>query len=281
MNRSRDIAHSHASPKLLIHRGIFALCVVTGVTLLALGRADNPTLMNARMHALAAMAPVLDAVRTPVESWRDARTYMTGLFHAHEENKSLRAQLERMQRWQSVSMALETENSALRALMDYVPRTKARYVTAKVLADMEMASGHELLIDVGAHTGIQTYQPVIDAAGLIGRIIDRQEGYARVLGITDANSRIPVVTGDSRIRAIASGTGDDMLRLQFIAGTMMPALGELVFTSDDGGLMPSGVVIGTVSRISDDVVWVKPARPIGAADYVRVMQLDRIAPKAK
>ena len=280
MSRFRDIAHSHASPKLLIHRGIFMLCIVTGVTLMALSRAGNPTLTDARMRALAMMAPAIDVIRTPVESWKSGRAYVSGVFAAHEENKALRAEIETMRRWQSVSMALETENAALRALMDYVPRTKARYVSAKVLADMQMGSGHELLIDVGDHTGIVQYQPVIDASGLIGRIIDRDNRYARVLTITDANSRIPVVTGDSRIRAILSGTGDATLRMQFIAGGRLPELGESVFTSDDGGLMPSGVVVGTVIRVQDDTVWVRPNRPVSAADYVRVMQLDRSVAKA-
>ena len=280
MNRFRDVAHSHASPKLLVHRGIFIICVVTGVTLLTLSRAGNENLTDARMRALAMMAPVMEVIRAPVESWRSATAYVTGVLHAHQENAALRAQIDTMRRWQSVSMALETENAALRALMDYVPRTKARYVTAKVLADMQMSSGHELLIDVGDHTGILKYQPVIDASGLIGRIIDRDTRYARVLTITDANSRIPVVSGDSRVRAILSGTGDNLLRMQFIAGARMPAMGESVFTSDDGGLMPSGVLVGTVARISDDVVWVRPERPVGTADYVRVMQLDRTLPKA-
>lgn len=274
MSRLRDIAQASASPKLLIQRGLMVVCVLTGVTLLVLGRANHPFLASARIHTLQMLSPVLEVVRSPVESFREFRTYLGEVSATYSQNLALREENEGLRRWQSVAVALQAENQALRELMQYQPVARSRYITAKVIADLQGAGAHSLLLNAGEAQGVQRYQPVVDAHGLIGRVLEVSRSNARVLTLSDANSRIPVTTGETRTRAILSGTGGDTLRLTFMAPGAMPKAGEAILTTDDGALMPAGVMVGTVVRVSDDEVLVKPVRPLGAPDYVRVIHYE-------
>jgi len=274
MSRLRDIAHAGASPKLLIQRGLLIVCVVTGVTLLALGRAGSPALAEARMQVLSMLAPVFNVVRAPVESFRQFQSYLAEIGAAHEQNLVLKQENDGLRRWQSVALALQAENKALRELMAYQPVAGLHYTSAKVIAELQSGNAHSTLINVGSDAGIARYQPVIDAYGLVGRVMEVGKHNARVLSVADVNSRIPVVTSESRTRGIIAGTGGDMLRLAFMAAHAAPKPGEMILTTDDGALVPSGIMVGEIFSVGDDDILVKPIRPLDSADYVRVLQYD-------
>jgi rod shape-determining protein MreC len=280
MSRLRDIAQASASPKLLIQRGLLVACLVTGVTLLVLGRANHPALAEARIQVLSTLAPVFEAVRAPVESFRNAQAYLADMASAHALNAQLQQENDGLRRWQAVAVALEQENKALRELMAYQPVAQLHYTSAKVIADLQSGNAHSLLINAGSRDGIARYQPVIDAYGLIGRVMELSSHHARVLSITDVNSRIPVVTSKSDTRAILTGTGGEMLKLSFVAPHAAPKPGEMILTTDDGALVPSGIMVGKIFSVSDDAILVKPIRPLDAPGYVRIVQYEgNISPR--
>ncbi len=276
MNRDRyAVSYAQTSNKPLIQRALTVLLVVTGVTLLILARAHHPLVikMQARMVDLA--APIAEWVSQPVTLVRTLIQDKNALLNAFEENQELRAENETLRHWQSVATSLKAENDALRALAGYQPVAHVSYVTARVISQNPGAYSATLTVNVGSNDGIKPLQPVVDAYGLVGRVLAPGTHTAQVLLLSDSSSRIPVITANGRVHAIASGTGngDEMLRLTFLSGDGADIpLGEPIVTTEEGGLIPGGIAIGTVFKRDRNGLRVKPMRPYARSEYMRIIE---------
>lgn len=264
-----SISSSQARPAT--QRMIVALLILAGITLLVLARANHPTLLNLRLRMLEMMRPVMSAVSQPVTATRKLATQTGQVLDTAEENRRLRAENETLRHWQSVAQALKAENEALRRLQGYRPVEAASYVTARVIGQSPSTYGQFLTINAGAGEGVAAMQPVVDMYGLVGRTIEVARDSSRVMLLSDVGSRVPVILGNSRARAILAGAGGDLLRLSFMADNVTPSLGEPVVTTQEGNLIPGGIAIGSVFKRDGSGYLVKPARPLAQAEYLRVI----------
>lgn len=253
---------------------MIAFLLATGVTLLVLAHAGNATLAHARSQVMSAVEPALSFVLKPVDAVHGFLTDTKHFFATIDENRKLRAENDTLRHWQSVALELKAENEALRQVVNYAPVENVSYVTARVLSTSLGDFSQSLLLDVGTEDGVKNLQPVVDADGLIGRVVDVSKHGARVLLLSDVASRVPVVSVDGRQRALLTGTGTDMLRLGYVASDTPIKLGEAVATTEEGGLIPGGIAVGTVFRHDDSGYTIKPLRPLTRAQFVRVVQFD-------
>lgn len=246
---------------------------MTGVSLLVLAKAQHPAVLSARTKMLDLSRPILTALTRPVSATREIAQSTTSVLGTAEENKRLSAENDTLRHWQSVAMNLKAENDELRELMGYAPIEHASYTTAKIIGSGPQAFSHTLIINAGSEEGVAELQPVIDAYGLIGRVVEVAKHTSRVMLLSDAGSRVPVITGNSRKRAILSGDGSDLLRLTF-AETEEFTLGEPVTTTEEGGLIPGGIAVGSIFRRDAQGYLVKPVRPLSRTEFVRVIQFQ-------
>ncbi|MES2984206.1 MAG: rod shape-determining protein MreC [Pseudomonadota bacterium] len=263
---------SRGSAKSLKSRVLVAVLLLIGVSLLVMTRLHSPLIVRARMAAGDMLSPVLEAVTVPVSGIRNLMANKDALFKAYEENKQMREENDTLRHWQAVAQALKVENESLRALAAYRPVEQVSYVTAHVIAQSPDAYAGTLMINAGAADGLKSLQPVIDAHGLVGRVVEVGEHTARVLLLSDTSSRVPVISGNSRQHAILAGAGEALLHLTFVGGDVNAiALGEPVMTTAEGGLIPDSIMVGTVFRRDATGLLVKPLRPLAQSEYVRVM----------
>jgi len=157
-------------------------------------------------------------------------------------------------------------------LARYKPVAQTAYLSAKIVGHSQSAFSRGLLMNVGAADGVKPYQPVIDAYGMVGRVVQVSDHASRLMLITDPTSRIPVTVGTKGERAIVSGTGDGLLQLLFVSPTHTIGRGDLVMTTENGGLLPSALAIGEVATVNGRTITVKPMRSVARADYVRIVQ---------
>ena len=273
MSRERySYGHSDAKSRSWVGRAAVLLLLLVGIALLVMVRTHHPFASKLRSHLLGAVTPVMTLATKPVEKARDVVNEKNDMLHAYEENKRLRAENDTLRRWQEVAQALKAENESLRSLAGYQPVEKARYITARVVGQSPSNYSASVVINVGEAAGVKMFQPVIDAYGLMGRVTDVALNTSQVLLLSDATSRVPVITGTSRQHAILAGTGDELMRMTFVGGDPKNiALGEPVVTTEEGDLIPGGILIGTVFRREGDVLLVKPMRPLAQTEYARVI----------
>lgn len=195
---------------------------------------------------------------------------------ALEEEK---AQLER----ELAEAKLESEQ--LKELKDLSGILKYDYVKATfnvVSCDVELKDGskwqEEININRGTESGITEGKIVISGAGLVGKVTDSGEGWAKVITIIQDGSNISFsLARDGKQLGIAKGTGDGKIEGYMLENGSTVAEGDVLITSGMGSF-PAGLEIGVVKsvRYNSDLllteVEIEPSVKIAELRKVAVIQ---------
>lgn len=276
MKRSRSHKHSAQalaiSPRQFLGRATLVLMILASIGLIVISRSSPETRSAIAAPIADSAAPALDVLSRPVEAVGKVRNWFANLANIYAQNAKLREANSRLMQWQHVAIQLEAENNALRELLNYSAQEELRFTTAKVISDRGGPFTRTALINAGSGLGVLEGQPIINGDGLVGRVIESGEHSARVLLLTDINSRIPVITSDSRERAIAAGRNTANLTLLYLPDDTQVTVGEMLVTSGDGNTVPAGLPVGEVIAVKDGRVTVRPHASWQRLDYVSAIQ---------
>ena len=270
-DRSRFTYRFAAPLPGLVQRVTFLGLVIAAFSLMLIAKADVAMMERLRAQVTDSVAPIINAMSRPVAIANEVMDQVSTLVTAYEENKNLQQDKERLLHWQSVARALEAENKALRAQLNYVPGPQASYVSARVIADTGGAFAHSLLLNIGHQPGVDKGHAVVTGDGLIGRVAGVGGRATRVLLISDLNSRIPVLIEATRTRAILAGNNSNRPRLIHLAPGATVSLGDRIVTSGHGGVFPVGLPVGLVDAVNEGGISVLPFVPRDRLEYVRVL----------
>ena len=127
-----------------------------------------------------------------------------------------------------------------------------------------------VVLNVGANQGVTVGQPVIDAHGIMGQVVEVLANTSVVMLVTDPTHAIPVMVERSGLRTIAYGTGAiDRLELPNIPISADVQVGDRLVTSGLGGRFPAGFPVGEILSITTDASSLfasAQARPAAALD---------------
>ena len=235
-----------------------------------LGKADALLVERARMAVADMLSPIWAVVQQPVQAGRDAWREAEALWNMRAENARLRAENERLHRWQATALALEAENALLRRQLSWIPDPTPQFRTARVVADGGGTYARAVLLAAAPQHAIRKGQVALDERGFVGRVTEVGARSARVLLATDINSRIPVVIEESRARAIMAGANTARPRLQHWPEGMQPREGDRVVTSAEAGAFPAGLPVGVVRRTEAGGVEVELFARLDRLDVLRI-----------
>ncbi|MCC6717521.1 MAG: rod shape-determining protein MreC [Acetobacteraceae bacterium] len=244
--------------------------IVASFGLMLLGKADTLLAERARMTVADALAPIYDALAEPLSVVHRAIAGARHLATLYEDNARLREENVRLRRWQSVALALDAENTTLKAQLRWIPDPAPSYVTARVVADAGGVYARAVLLSLGPNHSVTKGQIALDDRGLVGRVTELGARSARVLLLTDMNSRVPVTLEGSRARAILAGTNGARPRLMYWPEGVQPAEGERVVTSAEANTYPPGLPVGVVRYSASNVPEVMPLARLDRLEVVRL-----------
>ncbi|MBX3712123.1 MAG: rod shape-determining protein MreC [Lysobacter sp.] len=165
--------------------------------------------------------------------------------------------------------ASAAENARLRGLLGAVEQGGLDVQLAPILDVALDPTRQRLLLDIGAKQGVVVGQPVLDAGGVVGQVIEVRPSTATVLLLTDPDHAIPVAVSRNGIRLVAYGRGD-RLELANIPTSSDVKVGDLIVTSGLGGRFPPGFPVGTIADLRRD-----ESRAFLVGDLKPAAQLDR------
>ena len=132
-----------------------------------------------------------------------------------------------------------------------------------------------IIINKGGHDGAFVGQPVLDAHGLLGQVVDVLPFTSRVLMIADSNHAIPVQVNRTGVRAIAVGNGSlDSLDIVYVPTTAGIEVGDTLVSSGLGGRYPKGYPVATVTSVDNQTgesfarVTAKPTAHLDRSRYL-------------
>lgn len=236
-----SISARHALARLTLPAMLLA-----SLGLVLAGRADRQLGSGLRAGVDDALAPLYEAAGRPIHAIEQDKGAIGGWFRLHAENERLRAENETLRRWRAVALALAAQNAALKSELHFVPAPRPDFFTARVIADLGGLYARSVLVTVPSDEGAVRNAVALDGRGLVGRVVEAGERSARVLLITDINSRVPVSIGARGEHALMVGSNTESPHLIYWPPASPPREGAVVVTSAAGGVFPSGLPVGTV-----------------------------------
>lgn len=251
-------------------RPLLLLLVFVAAGLLLLSRLDHSMISDMRWKASTWLTPVLRSALIPAEPVREIGRSISAQVDMSHDLERLRQENQKLESWKWRAQQLEAKVAELEVLAKAVPEQKIDFITSRVIADSSGVFVRSVTIDAGAKRKVKEGYPVINADGLVGRIVDVAPGASRVLLATDLNSRIPVQIGPNAVRGILAGDNGARPRLIYIPEGANIAIGDDVATSGVGGVFPAGLRLGTVAGgLSDPRVALRA--DLDRLNYVSVL----------
>ena len=247
---------------------VFAPLLILHLVLLSLQIEDSSGTILLKTWALRIQSPVLaigDATLGGIkQTWHD----YVWLIGARDENRQLKETVSRLSFLNRTYEESRLENERLRGLVamseSIANDADFSILGARVSARTPEYLANILYVNRGSKHGVRANAPVISGNGIVGRVILVTEFYSQVQLITNPDASIGAMLGESRTPGILTGTGDEMLAMNYISNILPVKTGEVVLSSGLDGIFPKGVVIGevVVSERGNDIfreIKVKPA----------------------
>lgn len=268
MARERD-EDNYARP---VRRLLVAVLLLFLISLTIIWRIDNPRMERVRAAITDRFVPSFEWAMAPFEGIARMAEGFQSYQRLQEQNQELREELQRMRAFREAAIQLEEENARLRDLARLQLDPELTFVSGVVMTDSGSPFRRSVLINVGARDGILDGWATMDGLGVVGRISGVGQSTARVILLTDSNSRVPVTIQPSGSQALLMGDNSPVPSLAFIEDIDDIAPGDQVVTSGDGGVFPSGLLVGQVVLTADGRYRVRLSADFSRLNFLRVMR---------
>lgn len=195
---------------------------------------------------------------TYVTNWvGDSITEITERSNLADENKELKRQIEELTAENERLSLYEDENEHLSELLEVSQKYQDYDTTgARVIAKDAGVWYGSFLINKGENDDLKINMAVMDAGGLVGRIVKTSATYSKVYSILDSRSSVSVksirtgdlgvVIGDHELMS------DGLCKMEYIDSAAEIVEGDEIVTSGLSEYYPEGISVGVIKEIHKD-----------------------------
>lgn len=269
MSNDRQTQTDYFAP---VRRAITVILLLGLFGLFVLWRIDSPRVEKFRALVIDTFVPSFEWMLRPMTSVvklaKDYQSYEKLL----EQNKELRRELQQMKSWKEAALQLEQENARLLDLNQLRVDSKLTHVSGIVVADSGSPFRQSVLLNIGSRDGIQDGWAAMDGLGLVGRISGVGSSTSRVILLTDNASQIPVIIQPSGQQAILMGDNSHAPPVEFIENVDLVRPGDRIVTSGGGGVLPAGLLIGTLALDPNNRLRARLAADYERLEFLKVLR---------
>lgn len=217
------------------------------------------------------LMPIYYVSEMPVRSWETVHQQLSSRADLIAENERLRAESLLTQRKLQKLAALTEQNVRLRELLNSSSLVDERVLVAELVGVDPNPFTQRIMIDKGERDGVFLGQPVLDATGLMGQVVEVMPFNSRVLLLTDVSHSLPVQVNRNGLRAIATGVGsNDWIELRHVGDTADIRVDDILVSSGLGQRFPAGYPVGRVISVEQD-----PSQPFLEVRVAPTAQVNR------
>ena len=175
----------------------------------------------------------------------------------------------------------EGDLKRLRSLLGYAEEFSMPTMMAQAIMLDTSSRFKAIIIDRGSTAGIQVNDAVVNASGLIGRVVLTTKDMAKIQLITDANSSAGVLIERTRRQGVLRGDGIAGAALYDIPSLADVQPGDKILTAGIDGIYPKGIPVGVVTKAErgQDLfknITVRPLVDFGSIEEVIVLHTRKI-----
>ena len=224
-------------------------------------------------------APFQKLIKLTINLTKDFWLNYFYLIDVRHENSRLKQEINSLRRDNSRYRELLATHERLRKLLQFKEVIRRPVIAAQVIGQDPTGWFKSIIIDKGKRAGLKWDMPVVNASGVVGRIVSISTDYAKVLLIVDQNSSVDCLTQQSRDRGMVKGLSTDVCKMDYMAKSSDAVVGDMVITSGLGGIFPKGLPVGKISRVKEvsgeffKVIEVAPSVDFSKLEEVLVIQI--------
>ncbi len=220
---------------------------------------------------------ILGSLYTPINTFKNSGENINNIFNVYSNNKKLLLENEILKSYPIENKVLLAENLELRRLLNLKTHRNKNFVTAEVISQNNFSFLQSIILSAGKDDKIILNSPVVYNNNLIGHISELGNKSSRVTLITDINSKVPAMILNKDIKLIVSGDNSSFLKVLNYGNLDMIEGGEEIYTSGDGDMYPSGLLIGKVIINKNGDYFVQTGTNINKLNYVEVIDWSSLA----
>lgn len=224
----------------------------------------------------------------PQRLWQGVSSQFSSRTELLAENERLKSEALVLQGRVQKLASLTEQNVRLRELLNSSTLVNEKVEVAELIGMDPNPFTHRIVINKGERDGVVLGQPVLDARGLMGQVVELMPYTSRVLLLTDPTHSIPVQVNRNGLRAIASGTGNpERLELRHVADTADIKEGDELVSSGLGQRFPAGYPVATVKEVIHEpgqpfaVVRAIPKAALNRSRYLLLVFTDTRSPEER
>ena len=171
-----------------------------------------------------------------------------------QDNEGLRGDLLIAQRELQLLESLASENSRLLELNNATGGVSGDVSPAEIINISPDPYSRRVLINKGSNEKVFLGQPLLDANGLMGQVVEVLPFTSWVLLITDPSHSTPVEVNRNGERALARGARDNSseLDIDFVTQTQDMRAGDLLVSSGMGQIYPKNYPVAEIVSVYRD-----------------------------
>jgi rod shape-determining protein MreC len=261
-------------------RAVLGLLVASSLILVTASFGDG--LAAVERGALEVLGPIQEGASRALKPVRDAAGWVGDTLDAKGELEKTRKERDEYRRQLIEERGALRENAELRAMARMDERLQLRdqgIVGARVYGRSPTVWYSTITVDRGTSDGVRAGDPVVNGAGLVGRVRTASGHRAQVLLITDGDSAVSARVNESKASGIvqsAVGEPNDLL-MRYLGRNDRVREGQTVVTAGSESerlpsRFPPGIPIGRVNEVDDEgTVHLRPFADLRELEFVQIL----------
>lgn len=208
---------------------------------------------------------------------------ITNIGSLKKENEELKLKVAKLEEQNRMYENLIGQSEYLIREKELLENTRYNLISAQVVGKEPGNWFNRFVIDKGEKDGVKKGDIVIQAVnsgddviieGVVGRVIETGDNWAKVISIIDENSNISFKVIRTQDGGILSGGAEGQLSGYMFDSEADVIKGDKLFTSGIGGVYKANLYIGEVSNvIKEDENLTKRIEVIPAVDFKKIYRV--------
>jgi len=234
-------------------RTIWLWVFIIGAVLFLLSSNSDlgPTWNPAEQFVIEITAPFQKLIKQATKSTEELWLDYFRLVDVHHENTQLKNEIHVLKMANSRYRELLATQERLEELLQFKQTINRPVLAAQVIGRDPTGWFKSVIIDKGKWAGLRLDMPVVNAFGVVGRVVSVSSNYAKVLLIIDQNSAVDCLVQRSRDRGMLKGLMSEICKLDYVAKSNDITVGDIVVTSGLGGVFPKGLPVGRILDVKE------------------------------
>ena len=173
------------------------------------------------------------------------------------ENKELKEKIESLENDAYENAVLRDQNDWLKQYLNLKEQNNTFSITNATVISREAGNYATVLtVNKGTVHGVKKNMPVITEDGVFGYVSECGVDWAKVVSIVETASAVSVYSDRTGVTGVVEGDStlrkDGFCVMTYIASNADIKVGDKIFTSGNGNIYPSGLLVGEIAEISAD-----------------------------